>query len=313
MIGPYCRSKLKGEQEAFRLADAGAPVIVVCPTLPIGPGDHHLTPPSRMTLAFCQGKLPAYLDCEFNMIDVRDIATGMRAAMQVGRPGVRYLLGGANLRLIEWLTIVGPSGRQESAALGGSLSGRAARGVRQRVGGRSSHRPDAAGHGHRREADPLQHAFRGGEEPPGSRPDHRAAWRNPRGMPLPGFARRTGSRVFLGDGGSVPAVTVVERQVSQRIYDRPRPVPLSLAGRQRRRPGLSAGRRGQRGRARRAGARDESPFRRAPVRAGDHDADPAGARSGGLAAGPPARGGVVGAPSGRAHPAAVRAAGSRPG
>ena len=107
MIGPYCRSKLKGEQEAFRLADAGAPVIVVCPTLPIGPGDHHLTPPSRMTLAFCQGKLPAYLDCEFNMIDVRDIATGMRAAMQVGQPGVRYLLSGANLRLIEWLTIVG--------------------------------------------------------------------------------------------------------------------------------------------------------------------------------------------------------------
>ena len=107
MIGPYCRSKLKGEQEAFRLADAGAPVIVVCPTLPIGPGDHHLTPPSRMTLAFCQGKLPAYLDCEFNMIDVRDIASGMRAAMRVGQPGMRYLLGGTNLLLIEWLSIVG--------------------------------------------------------------------------------------------------------------------------------------------------------------------------------------------------------------
>ena len=107
MIGPYCRSKLKGEQEAFRLADAGAPVIVVCPTLPVGPGDHHLTPPSRMTLAFCQGKLPAYLDCEFNMIDVRDIASGMRAAMSIGQPGVRYLLSGTNLQLIEWLSIVG--------------------------------------------------------------------------------------------------------------------------------------------------------------------------------------------------------------
>ncbi|HEY0791556.1 MAG TPA: NAD-dependent epimerase/dehydratase family protein [Chthoniobacterales bacterium] len=106
-IGPYCQSKLKGEQEAFRLADAGAPVIVACPTLPIGPGDHNLTPPSRMTLAFCQGKLPAYLDCQFNMIDARDIATGLRSAMRVGRPGIRYLLGGVNLRLIEWLTIVG--------------------------------------------------------------------------------------------------------------------------------------------------------------------------------------------------------------
>jgi dihydroflavonol-4-reductase len=106
-LGPYCQSKLKAEQEAFRLADAGAPVIVACPTLPIGPGDHNLTPPSRMTLAFCQGKLPAYLDCHFNMIDARDIATGLRSAMRVGRPGIRYLLGGMNLRLIEWLTIVG--------------------------------------------------------------------------------------------------------------------------------------------------------------------------------------------------------------
>lgn len=107
MIGPYCRSKLKAEQEAFRLAGEGAPVIVACPTLPIGPGDHHLTPPSRMTLAFCQGKLPAYLDCEFNMIDARDIAAGLRAAMGLGQPGIRYLLGGVNLRLIEWLALVG--------------------------------------------------------------------------------------------------------------------------------------------------------------------------------------------------------------
>jgi dihydroflavonol-4-reductase len=104
MIGPYCLSKLKGEQEAFRLADSGAPVIVACQTVPIGPGDHNLTPPSRMTLAFCQGKLPTYLDCRLNMIDARDIASGLRAAMKVGRPRIRYPLGGANLRLIEWLT-----------------------------------------------------------------------------------------------------------------------------------------------------------------------------------------------------------------
>jgi dihydroflavonol-4-reductase len=107
MIGPYRLSKLKGEQEAFRLADSGAPVIVASPALAIGPGDHNLTPPSRMTLAFCQGKLSAYLDCQLNMIDARDIASGLRAAMKVGRPRIRYLLGGANLRLIEWLTIVG--------------------------------------------------------------------------------------------------------------------------------------------------------------------------------------------------------------
>jgi dihydroflavonol-4-reductase len=107
MIGQYCLSKLKGEQEAFRLAESGSPVIVASPTVPIGPGDHNLTPPSRMTLAFCQGKLPSYLECQLNMIDARDIASGLRAAMKVGRPGIRYLIGGANLRLSEWLTILG--------------------------------------------------------------------------------------------------------------------------------------------------------------------------------------------------------------
>jgi dihydroflavonol-4-reductase len=107
VIGPYCLSKLRGEQEAFRLAAAGAPVIVASPTLPIGPGDRNLTPPSRMTLAFCRGRLPAYLDCRFNMVDVRDVATGLRAAMETGKPGPRYLIGGENLRLIDWLRIVG--------------------------------------------------------------------------------------------------------------------------------------------------------------------------------------------------------------
>jgi dihydroflavonol-4-reductase len=82
-------------------------VIVASPTVPIGPGDNNLTPPSRMTLAFCQGKLPSYLDCRLNLIDARDIASGLRAAMKVGRPRIRYLIGGANLKLSEWLKILG--------------------------------------------------------------------------------------------------------------------------------------------------------------------------------------------------------------
>jgi hypothetical protein len=40
------------------------------------------------------------------MMDVRDIAFGLRSAIEVGRPRIRYLLSGANRRLIEWLTIV---------------------------------------------------------------------------------------------------------------------------------------------------------------------------------------------------------------
>lgn len=51
--------------------------------------------------------MPAYLDCRLNLIDVRDAAEGLHRAMQVGQPGIRYLIGGHNSRLIEWLALLG--------------------------------------------------------------------------------------------------------------------------------------------------------------------------------------------------------------
>jgi dihydroflavonol-4-reductase len=96
VIGPYCRSKFRAERFAFHLARAGAPVVVVNPTLPVGPGDRGRSPPTQMMLDCCLGKRSAYLDAELNMIDVRDIAAGMASALERGRVGVRYLLGAEN-------------------------------------------------------------------------------------------------------------------------------------------------------------------------------------------------------------------------
>jgi dihydroflavonol-4-reductase len=103
MVGPYCRSKWDAEAFAFALADTGSPVLVASPTLPVGPGDRGLSPPTRMTLACARGELPAYLDCRFNMIDVRDVALGLIRVLERGVPGRRYLLGAWNLRLKDWL------------------------------------------------------------------------------------------------------------------------------------------------------------------------------------------------------------------
>ena len=98
-IGPYCRSKLLAERHAFRLARGGAPVVIVNPTLPVGPGDFGLSPPTRMLLDFCRGKRREYLDAELNLIDVRDVAEGMVRALTHGRAGRRYLLGHENLSI----------------------------------------------------------------------------------------------------------------------------------------------------------------------------------------------------------------------
>jgi len=107
MLGPYCVSKFRADRAVRELAAAGAPVVLVCPTLPVGPGDRSLTPPTRMSLAFCRGELPAYLNCRLNLVDARDVATGMIAAMKTGRPGRRYLLGGHNRELADWLDVLG--------------------------------------------------------------------------------------------------------------------------------------------------------------------------------------------------------------
>lgn len=100
VIGPYCRSKYFAERYALRLGRAGAPVVVVNPTLPVGPGDLGRSPPTQMMLDFCRGKRREYLNAELNLIDVRDVAEGMIRVMERGRFGRRYLLGHANLSIL---------------------------------------------------------------------------------------------------------------------------------------------------------------------------------------------------------------------
>ncbi|WP_165229783.1 NAD-dependent epimerase/dehydratase family protein [Aquisphaera insulae] len=105
-VGPYCLSKLRAEDAAMGMARRGLPVVVVNPTMPIGPGDRGLSPPSRLILDFCRGKLPVIMDCTLNLIDVRDVAAGLELAMARGEPGRRHLLAGENLTLAGLLEIL---------------------------------------------------------------------------------------------------------------------------------------------------------------------------------------------------------------
>lgn len=106
MPGPYCRSKFLAEQAAFQAARDGLPVVIVAPTLPVGPGDRMITPPTRMILDFLNVKTPAYYNCRFNLVDVRDIARGHILAAKHGRPGERYIFGHENMTLGELLLLI---------------------------------------------------------------------------------------------------------------------------------------------------------------------------------------------------------------
>src|SRR6267142_5247703 len=99
MIGPYKRSKFMAEQVAFEAARSGVDVVVVNPTTPIGEGDLKPTPTGRIVVDFLKRKFPAYVDTGLNLVDATECARGHIQALEKGRSGERYILGGENLTL----------------------------------------------------------------------------------------------------------------------------------------------------------------------------------------------------------------------
>jgi dihydroflavonol-4-reductase len=99
MVGPYKRSKFMAEQIALEAGRAGANVVVVNPTTPIGEQDLKPTPTGRIIVDFLKRKFPAYVDTGLNLADAREVARGHLLAMEKAKPGERYILGGENLTL----------------------------------------------------------------------------------------------------------------------------------------------------------------------------------------------------------------------
>ena len=99
MIGHYKRSKFLGEQEAIAAARAGQHVMILNPTTPIGPGDAKPTPTGQIVVDFLNKKFPAYVETGLNLVDVAEVARMHVVALERGRPGERYILGGENLTL----------------------------------------------------------------------------------------------------------------------------------------------------------------------------------------------------------------------
>ncbi len=113
MIGSYKRSKFLAEEAVRQIQQRyQAPIVIVNPSTPVGPGDVKPTPTGRMVRDAALGRMPAYVDTGLNIVHVDDVAEGHWLAFQHGRPGERYILGGDNLSLAAILTrIAGLTGR----------------------------------------------------------------------------------------------------------------------------------------------------------------------------------------------------------
>jgi len=107
MIGHYKRSKFMAEQVAIDAGRNGMRVVTVNPTTPVGEQDVRPTPTGRIVVDFLKGKFPAYVETGLNLVDVRECARGHVAALETGRSGERYILGGENLTLKQILDKLG--------------------------------------------------------------------------------------------------------------------------------------------------------------------------------------------------------------
>ena len=108
MIGHYKRSKFMAEQIAMELGRRGEMnVVTVNPTTPVGEQDIKPTPTGRIVVDFLKRKFPAYVETGLNLVDVRECARGHVAALEKGRSGERYILGGENLTLKQILDKLG--------------------------------------------------------------------------------------------------------------------------------------------------------------------------------------------------------------
>jgi dihydroflavonol-4-reductase len=103
-VGAYKYSKVLAERlvEAM-VAEQNLPAVIVNPSTPIGPGDVRPTPTGRIIVEAAAGRMPAYVDTGLNLVHVADVAAGHLAALQKGRIGERYILGGQDVLLGDML------------------------------------------------------------------------------------------------------------------------------------------------------------------------------------------------------------------
>jgi dihydroflavonol-4-reductase len=99
-VGAYKRSKVIAERLVEQMvAEQGLPAVIVNPSTPIGPRDVKPTPTGRIIVEAAMGKTPAFVDTGLNLAHVDDVAAGHLLALDKGRIGQRYILGGQDVTL----------------------------------------------------------------------------------------------------------------------------------------------------------------------------------------------------------------------
>jgi dihydroflavonol-4-reductase len=92
---PYVNAKHEAEVEAFRVAAAGLPLVVVNPSYAFGRGDVYVRS-SALVRRFILRQIPVYVPGALNIVHVDDVARGQLLADERGHVGERYIFGNRN-------------------------------------------------------------------------------------------------------------------------------------------------------------------------------------------------------------------------
>lgn len=103
---PYYLSKIYEEKIALDFARHGLPVVVLNPSLLLGPGDARMSS-TQDIFRFLMGRIPVLPRGGISFVDVRDAAQAFLAALTRGNVGERHLLGAANWEFSEFFARLG--------------------------------------------------------------------------------------------------------------------------------------------------------------------------------------------------------------
>ncbi|RJP28983.1 MAG: NAD-dependent epimerase/dehydratase family protein [Candidatus Omnitrophota bacterium] len=100
----YVRSKLLAEKLAIDYSGRGLPITIVNPTSVIGPFHSIQAGINKVTADYLKSRLVfLFINGNFNLVDVRDVAMGILKAINLGLPRQRYILGNVNITLRDFL------------------------------------------------------------------------------------------------------------------------------------------------------------------------------------------------------------------
>lgn len=97
---PYKRTKLASERLILEAARRGVDALCVNPTTVLGPLDRRPTPSGRIIKNVVEGRITGFVHgAGLNVVAVEDVGEGHALALERGRAGERYILGGEDLWL----------------------------------------------------------------------------------------------------------------------------------------------------------------------------------------------------------------------